>query len=67
MFYNDCEAIIACTNWAWTAPGNDGTVDLHFLIAENVWSCAGYFQTDYGNYFTIEDSNVGAAYGYAGA
>lgn len=60
----DCEAVSACIDFGWTSANNDYTYDIHYLIAEDVWACAGFYQGSNTNYFTIPDSNVGAAYGY---
>jgi len=64
---NDCDAITSCINYGFLSANNDYTYDIHYLISEGVWSCTGYYQGSSSNYFTISDSDVGAAYGYYAA
>jgi hypothetical protein len=62
--HSDCAAVSACIDHGYTSANNEYTFDIHYLIAEDVWSGNCFYQGDNTNYFTITHADVGVAYGY---
>lgn len=58
-----CDAVNACA--AFSLPYGFFNIDLHFLIAEQEWSCTGYFDGySSASDYNVADSNIGSSNGY---
>jgi hypothetical protein len=61
----DCDAVNTCARLTNTQ--GYLSFDLHYMIAEALWSCTSYFGASVdASYFSVQDGDVGNSYGYSG-
>lgn len=60
-----CDAISQCVHTAYTTGYQYYGVDLHYLLAEQQWSCWLYYDSIQASCFSVTDADVGQTYGYS--
>jgi hypothetical protein len=58
-----CQAKMECVRFAYESVSFYYSVDLHWVISTQSWTCVGFFYSSIATAWTVADPDVGDSYG----